>query len=83
MSPQNAFLFLQGLETLALRMDKHCSNSLQLAEYLEKHELVTWVKHADLPSSPYNALAKKYLPKGQGAIFTFGIKGGREAGRSS
>ena len=81
MSPHNAFLFLQGLETLALRMDRHCANSLQLAEYLEQHDLVTWVKHADLPSSPYNALAKKYLPKGQGAIFTFGIKGGREAGR--
>lgn len=81
MSPQNAFLFLQGLETLALRMEKHCANSLALATYLTEHDLVTWVKHADLPSSPYHALAKKYLPKGQGAIFTFGIKGGLEAGR--
>ena len=81
MSPQNSFLFLQGLETLALRMEKHCANSIALAKYLEGHNLVTWVQHADLPSSPYNALAKKYLPKGQGAIFTFGIKGGLEAGR--
>ncbi|MCY4596903.1 MAG: O-acetylhomoserine aminocarboxypropyltransferase/cysteine synthase [Bryobacterales bacterium] len=81
MSPHNAFLFLQGLETLALRMDRHCSNSLALATYLETHDLVTWVNHADLPSSPYHALAKKYLPKGQGAVFTFGIKGGLEAGR--
>ena len=81
MSPQNAFLFLQGLETLALRMEKHCANSIQLAKHLEEHDLVTWVKHADLPSSPYRSLARKYLPDGQGAIFTFGIKGGREAGR--
>ena len=81
MSPHNAFLFLQGLETLALRMDKHCANSLALAAYLETHDLVTWVNHADLPSSPYHALAKKYLPRGQGAVFTFGIKGGLEAGR--
>ena len=81
MSPHNAFLFLQGLETLALRMDRHCANSLALASFLETHDLVTWVNHADLPSSPYHALAKKYLPKGQGAVFTFGIKGGLEAGR--
>ncbi len=81
MSPHNAFLFLQGLETLALRMEKHCANSLALASYLEKHDLVTWVNHADLPSSPYHALAQKYLPKGQGAVFTFGVKGGLDAGR--
>ena len=81
MAPQNAFLFLQGLETLALRMRKHCENSLAVAKHLESHPLVTWVQHADLPSSPYRAMASKYLPEGQGAIFTFGIKGGREAGR--
>ncbi len=81
MSPQNAFLFLQGLETLALRMDRHCSNSLAIAQHLEGHPLVTWVNHADLASSPYKPMADKYLPKGQGAVFTFGIKGGREAGR--
>ncbi len=81
MSPHNAFLFLQGLETLALRMDRHCANSLALAQHLENHQLVTWVNHADLPGSPYRPLAQKYLPHGQGAIFTFGIKGGREAGR--
>jgi O-acetylhomoserine (thiol)-lyase len=81
LSPQNAFLFLQGLETLALRMDLHCANSLALAKHLETHPLVTWVNHADLPSSPYHPMAQKYLPKGQGAVFTFGIKGGLEAGR--
>ena len=81
MSPHNAFLFLQGLETLSLRMDRHCANSLALAMYLDEHDLVTWVNHADMPSSPYHPLAQKYLPKGQGAIFTFGIKGGLEAGR--
>ena len=81
MSPQNAFLFLQGLETLALRMDQHCANSLAIAKHLEGHNLVTWVNHADLPSSPYHPMAQKYLPKGQGAVFTFGIKGGIEAGR--
>lgn len=81
LSPHNAFLFLQGLETLALRMDRHCANSLALARHLESHELVTWVNHADLPGSPYHPLAQKYLPHGQGAIFTFGIRGGREAGR--
>ena len=81
LSPQNAFLFLQGLETLGPRMDRHCANSLTVAEHLSNHDLVTWVQHADLPSSPYHAMAKRYLPKGQGAIFTFGIKGGREAGR--
>ncbi len=81
LSPHNAFLFLQGLETLALRMRKHCANSLAIAQHLEAHPLVTWVQHADLPSSPYRAMASKYLPEGQGAVFTFGIKGGREAGR--
>ena len=81
MAPMNAFLFLQGLETLGLRMERHCANSLALAKYLEGHELVTWVKHADLESSPYHSLASKYLPKGQGAVFTFGINGGLEAGK--
>ena len=81
LSPQNAFLFLQGLETLALRMDTHCANSLAIAKHLQGHDLVTWVNHADLPSSPYHPMAQKYLPKGQGAVFTFGIKGGLEAGR--
>ncbi len=79
-TPFNSFLFLQGLETLPMRMDRHCSNSLAVAKRLEGHPLVTWVKHAGLESSPYHQIANKYLPKGTGAVFTFGIKGGKEAG---
>ena len=81
MSPFNAFLFLQGIETLGLRMDRHVSNALAAAQFLEKHKLVTWVKYPSLASSPYCSLAKKYLPKGAGAVFSFGIKGGYAAGR--
>jgi O-acetylhomoserine (thiol)-lyase len=81
MSPFNAFLFLQGIETLGMRMDRHSSNALALAEHLEKHPAVAWVKHPGLPSSPYHGISEKYLPKGCGAIFTFGIKGGLEAGK--
>jgi O-acetylhomoserine (thiol)-lyase len=80
-SPFNAFQFIQGIETLGMRMDRHVSNAQAVAEHLEAHELVTWVKHPGLASSPYNAAAKKYLPKGAGAVFSFGIKGGFEAGR--
>ena len=80
MSPFNAFLFLQGLETLGLRMEKHSANALAAARYLEKHPAVTWVNHPGLESSAYRELAQKYLPKGCGAIFTFGVKGGLEAG---
>jgi O-acetylhomoserine (thiol)-lyase len=81
MSPFNAFQFLQGIETLGLRMDRHCSNAQTVAEHLDKHALVTWVQHPGLASSPYYELGQKYLPKGRGAIFTFGIKGGLEAGK--
>ncbi len=81
MSPFNAFLFLQGIETLSLRMDRHVSNALVVAEFLQKHKLVNWVKYPSLPSSPYHALARKYMPKGAGAVFSFGIKGGYDAGR--
>ncbi len=81
LSPMNAFQFLQGLETLAMRMEKHCANSQAVAKHLEGHDLVTWVQHADLDSSPYRAQAMKYFPKGTGAVFTFGIKGGLEAGK--
>ncbi len=81
MSPFNAFLFLQGIETLGLRMERHVSNALAVAQFLEKHELVTWVNYPSLPSSPYYELAKKYLPKGAGAVFSFGIKGGYDAGK--
>ena len=80
LSPFNAFLFLQGLETLNLRMERHCSNALAVAEFLKDHPAVTWVNYPGLPDSPYYGLAQKYLPKGAGSIFTFGIKGGKEAG---
>lgn len=80
-TPMNSFLFLQGLETLPMRMERHCANAQAVAKHLESHASVTWVQHAGLASSPYNALAKKYLPKGAGAVFTFGIKGGYEAGK--
>jgi O-acetylhomoserine (thiol)-lyase len=80
-SPFNSFLFLQGIETLGMRMDRHLENTLAVAKYLEKHSSVAWVKYASLPSSPYYALAQKYTPKGAGAVFSFGLKGGFEAGK--
>jgi O-acetylhomoserine (thiol)-lyase len=80
MSPFAAFLFLQGIETLHLRMPRHCENALKVAQFLEKHPCVTWVNHPGLPSHKDHAMAKKYLPNGAGAIMGFGIKGGREAG---
>ncbi len=80
-APLNAFLFLQGLETLGLRMERHCSNALATAKFLADHASVKWVNHPGLESSPYHAMAKRYLPKGAGAVFTFGIKGGMEAGK--
>jgi O-acetylhomoserine (thiol)-lyase len=80
LSPINAFLLLQGLETLHVRMDRHVENARRVSEYLSGHPQVAWVNFPSLPSSPYHALAQKYLPKGCGAIMTFGIKGGREAG---
>jgi O-acetylhomoserine (thiol)-lyase len=82
LSPFNAFMFLQGLETLHVRMDRHVENALKIAEYLEKHELVSWINYPGLPSSQYHALARKYMPKGPGAIFCFGVKGGRAAGKA-
>jgi len=81
MSPFNAWLFLQGLETLHLRMIRHCENALKVAEYLEKHSKVEWVNYPGLASSPEKKLADKYLPKGAGAIVGFGIKGGIESGK--
>jgi O-acetylhomoserine (thiol)-lyase len=80
MSPFNAFLFLQGLETLHLRMPRHSENALVLAKWLEKHPAVTWVNYPGLESHPDYKLAKKYLQDGQGAILGFGIKGGKGAG---
>jgi O-acetylhomoserine (thiol)-lyase len=81
MSPFNAFLFLQGIETLHLRMERHSSNALAVARHLEKHPGVTWVNYPGLESSKYHARAKKYLPNGQSSLLTFGIKGGYEAGK--
>ncbi len=81
LSPFNAFLFLQGIETLGMRMDRHLSNAMAAATHLERHPLVTWVKYPSLASSPYHALANRYTPKGAGAVFSFGIRGGYEAGR--
>jgi len=81
LSPFNSFLFLQGLETLHLRMERHSSNALYVAQWLKEHPLVSWVNYPGLPDHPSYPLAKKYLPRGAGAIVTFGIKGGKEAGR--
>ncbi|MBK8016634.1 MAG: O-acetylhomoserine aminocarboxypropyltransferase/cysteine synthase [Betaproteobacteria bacterium] len=80
LSPINAFLLLQGLETLHVRMDRHVANANRVAQFLESHPQVSWVNFPSLESSPYRALAKKYLPKGTGSIMTFGIKGGVAAG---
>ncbi|WP_412095992.1 homocysteine synthase [Bacillus sp. PS06] len=80
-APLNSFLLLQGLETLHLRMERHCENTRKVAEFLESHELVEWVSYSGLESHRSHSLAKKYLPKGQGAILTFGIKGGIEEGK--
>jgi O-acetylhomoserine (thiol)-lyase len=79
-SPFNAFLILTGIETLPLRMAKHCENALAVARYLEQHKKVEWVNYAGLPTNPYHALARKICPKGAGSVFTFGLKGGYEAG---
>ncbi len=81
MSPFNSFLLLQGLETLSLRLDRHVQNALALAQWLEEHPSVEYVQYPGLKSSPYNALAKKYLKRGFGGILNFGIKGGLESGR--
>ena len=79
-SPVNSWLFLQGLETLSLRIERHVSNTQRVAEFLEQHPKVAWVTYPGLASHPDHALAKKYLPKGAGAILGFGIQGGKEAG---
>jgi O-acetylhomoserine (thiol)-lyase len=81
LSPFNSFLFLQGLETLHLRMPRHSENALAVAKYLKKHAKVGWVNYPGLEDSPEKERAKKYLPKGQGAILGFGIKGGLESGK--
>jgi len=80
LSPFNAFLLLQGLETLPQRMDEHVANAQAVAEFLDAHPLVNWVAYAGLASSPYHDLARRYMPRGPGAVFTFGVEGGRAAG---
>jgi O-acetylhomoserine (thiol)-lyase len=81
LSPMNAFLLLQGVETLSLRMERHCSNTLAIARFLQTHPKVSWVNYPGLEENPYHDLAQKYLPKGAGAVLTFGIKGGSAAGQ--
>ena len=79
-APFNAWLTMLGMETLGLRMERHCANALAVAQHLEQHPAVAWVNYAGLTSNKYNALAKKYLPKGAGSVFTFGVKGGYDVG---
>jgi len=79
-SPFNAFMLLTGIETLPLRMQRHCDNALKVAQHLKGHDKVSWVSYAGLEEDPNNAMMKKYAPNGAGAVFTFGLKGGFEAG---
>ncbi len=79
-SPFNSFLILTGIETLSLRMQRHCDNALVVARHLAGHDKVGWVSYAGLPGNRYNELARRYCPKGAGGVFTFGVKGGYEAG---
>ncbi len=81
LSPFNSFLFLQGLETLGVRMERHVANAKTVARFLADHPNVTWVNYPSLPESPYHSLAQRYLPLGAGAILTFGVRGGLAAGR--
>ncbi|HZB94026.1 MAG TPA: aminotransferase class V-fold PLP-dependent enzyme, partial [Stellaceae bacterium] len=80
LAPLNAFLTITGIETLPLRMERHVANAQAVAEHLAQHPAVSWVAYTGLPSSKYHALARKYLPKGAGSVFTFGLKGGYDAG---
>eukprot|EP00293_Proteomonas_sulcata_P010600 CAMPEP_0184300862 /NCGR_PEP_ID=MMETSP1049-20130417/11194_1 /TAXON_ID=77928 /ORGANISM="Proteomonas sulcata, Strain CCMP704" /LENGTH=243 /DNA_ID=CAMNT_0026611701 /DNA_START=25 /DNA_END=756 /DNA_ORIENTATION=- len=80
MAPFNAFLTITGIETLPLRMERHCENGLKVAEFLESHPEVSWVSYAGLPTNPYKPLADRYLQGKGGSVFTFGLKGGYEAG---
>ncbi|MFO0987912.1 MAG: O-acetylhomoserine aminocarboxypropyltransferase [Alphaproteobacteria bacterium] len=79
-SPMNAWITLQGIETLAIRMERHCQNAQRVAEHLAKHKQVAWVSYAGLKDSPYFKNYRKYMPRGAGAVLTFGVKGGYEAG---
>jgi len=79
MAPTNAFQTILGIETLAMRMERHCDNAMKVAEFLNDHDRVAWVSHAGLKDSPYHALGQKYLGGKFGAVFTFGVKGGYDA----
>lgn len=81
-SPFNSFLLLQGLETLSLRMDRHCQNAMAVARFLQDHPQISWVNYPGLPDSPFHALAQRYLPRGAGSIFAFGVRGGYEASKA-
>jgi O-acetylhomoserine (thiol)-lyase len=81
-SPFNAFMILTGIETLPLRMQRHCDNALAVAQWLKNHPKVDWVNYAGLEDDPNHALQQRYAPKGAGAVFTFGIQGGYEAGKA-
>jgi O-acetylhomoserine (thiol)-lyase len=80
MAPMNAFLTIAGIETLHVRMERHCANAQAVAEHLAAHRAVAWVSYAGLETSPFHALARRYLPRGAGAVFTFGVRGGYAAG---
>jgi O-acetylhomoserine (thiol)-lyase len=80
-SPDNCWFFLQGIETLALRMERHCANALAIAEYLNNHPGIEWVHYPGLPGSPGNDIARRYLKNGFGGMLVFGLKGGFAAGR--
>jgi O-acetylhomoserine (thiol)-lyase len=80
LSPFNAFMIMTGCETLPLRMARHCENAIAVATWLQGHEKVSWVRYAGLAGDEHHALAQKYCPNGAGAVFTFGLKGGHEAG---
>ena len=81
-SPFNSFLILQGMTTLSLRMDRHCQNAMQVARFLKEHPGVSWVRYPGLPDDPSHELAQRYLPRGAGSIFAFGVRGGYEAGKA-
>jgi O-acetylhomoserine (thiol)-lyase len=81
-SPFNSFLILTGIETLALRMQRHSDNALRVAQHLKEHDAVSWVSYAGAPGDRYHELARKYCPKGAGGVLTFGVKGGYDAGVS-
>jgi O-acetylhomoserine (thiol)-lyase len=80
LSPMNAWLLLQGLESLHVRMERHCANALAVARFLKDHPRVAWVNYPGLPDNKYHALAKKYLPQGASGLLNFGVKGGARAG---